>query len=284
MNKKERPACGDENHLCPIIYGVSIIARKWHLPVICILEQLGPQRYGQLKRLLPGITDMMLTQTLKNLEQHGLINRVQYIEIPPRVEYSLTQEGLNLSPVLRKMADWGAEQINFCEDAEVCQNCREIPDQTASIFKLMENEPDNWNNGHAEKYNRLCTDPKYKHLSGVEKIKEYVLNAIQVLTHNDQEYTRLTYVLLMDADSPMLVGNDRQYYIYLRKLVDEGLKDHSLSSEISPEELVRLISIFQTGTIIKWRLRREEKNIEEISKIAIDWFFEKLSNVEDSVT
>ena len=88
----------------------------------------------------------------------------------------------------------------------------------------------------------------------------------------------------MDADSPMLVGNDRQYYIYLRKLVDEGLEDHSLPSEIPPEELVRLISIFQTGAIIKWRLRREEKDIEEISKIAIDWFFEKLSAKKDSAT
>lgn len=278
MKGTEHSACGDKNRLCPIIYGVSVIARKWHLPVLCILEQLGTQRYGQLKRLLPGITDMMLSQTLKDLEKCGLINRIQYNEIPPRVEYSLTQEGLNLSPALKKMANWGAAQIELTEEGDICRNCEEISENTSSIFEIMQNEPEEWNRGHLEEYEKLCTDPQYRDLPAVEKIKKYVLNAIRVLTHNDQEYTRLSYVLMMDADAPVLVGDDRQYYIILRKLVEDGQKDGSLSPSMDPDELVRLISIFQTGAIIKWRLCREETDIEETNRVALDWFFKHLDH------
>jgi DNA-binding HxlR family transcriptional regulator len=64
-------------------------------------------RYNELRRDIQGITSMMLTQSLKELEAYGIVERKQYAEIPPRVEYSLTDNGENLIPALKALADWG---------------------------------------------------------------------------------------------------------------------------------------------------------------------------------
>lgn len=64
-------------------------------------------RYNQLKKEIQGITNMMLTQSLKELESYGIVYRKQFMEIPPRVEYSLTDIGENLIPALKALADWG---------------------------------------------------------------------------------------------------------------------------------------------------------------------------------
>lgn len=95
---------------CPVIYALSLIGGKWHLPVIWTLSRHKLLRYNELKRNICGITNMMLSQALKDLESNGLINRVQYNEIPPRVEYSLTEAGLSLLPALDELAKWGVKQ------------------------------------------------------------------------------------------------------------------------------------------------------------------------------
>ena len=69
-------------------------------------------RYNELRRLLPGITHKMLSQQLKELELEGLIERKQYNEIPPKVEYSISEKGLSLKPLLEEMHKWGREQGN----------------------------------------------------------------------------------------------------------------------------------------------------------------------------
>jgi DNA-binding HxlR family transcriptional regulator len=72
-------------------------------------------RFGKLKRLIPGITQKMLTQQLRELEADGLINRKVYAQVPPRVEYSLTKYGESLEPVWKLLCDWGSEHINRIE-------------------------------------------------------------------------------------------------------------------------------------------------------------------------
>lgn len=102
----------DRSHIhCPVAYTLSIIGGKWHLPVIWSLRQKGVLRYNELRREVEGITTIMLTQTLKDLEQLGLVARVQYNEVPPRVEYSLTEEGLSLLPALAELAKWGRRRM-----------------------------------------------------------------------------------------------------------------------------------------------------------------------------
>lgn len=92
---------------CPLTFALNLIGGKWRLPIIWALNKNGTMRYNQLKRSIYGITNMMLTQSLKELETDGIINRKQYMEIPPRVEYSLTDNGEKLIPALKALADWG---------------------------------------------------------------------------------------------------------------------------------------------------------------------------------
>lgn len=92
---------------CPLTHALNLIGGKWRLPIIWALSKNGTMRYNELKRNIDGITNMMLTQTLKELEMYGIISREQFMEVPPRVEYSLTENGENLIPALKALADWG---------------------------------------------------------------------------------------------------------------------------------------------------------------------------------
>lgn len=92
---------------CSMRYACRAIEGKWKLPTIYVLSVNGTLRYNELKRAL-GITNMMLSNTLKDMEQEGLIVRHQYNEIPPRVEYSLTEISLKLLPILKEFSEWGS--------------------------------------------------------------------------------------------------------------------------------------------------------------------------------
>lgn len=92
---------------CPLTYALNIIGGKWRLPILWALHKKEVMRYNALKREIEGITNMMLTQSLKDLEAEGIIIRTQYNEIPPRVEYSLGKHGKELIPILESLAQWG---------------------------------------------------------------------------------------------------------------------------------------------------------------------------------
>ena len=112
MTNTDRP----KTKLCPIIHSLSIVSRKWTLPIFCELNQAGTLRYSQLKRQIPDITNMALTQTLKELVQLGLVHREQFNEIPPHTEYSLTKEGKLLLFSLYSLAKWGISQMDSDEN------------------------------------------------------------------------------------------------------------------------------------------------------------------------
>ncbi|RXT07898.1 helix-turn-helix domain-containing protein [Ammoniphilus sp. CFH 90114] len=92
---------------CPLTFALNIIGGKWRLPIIWALWKNKTLRYNELKRNVSGITNMMLAQSLKEMETYGLIVRKQYMEIPPRVEYSLTNAGVDLVQNLESLAKWG---------------------------------------------------------------------------------------------------------------------------------------------------------------------------------
>ena len=103
-----------KSHLnnCPLTFALNIIGGKWRLPIIWALSKNKIMRYNELKRSIDGITNMMLTQTLKELESYDIIKREQFMEVPPRVEYSLTNNGENLLPALNELANWGSKMKN----------------------------------------------------------------------------------------------------------------------------------------------------------------------------
>ncbi|MCA5964670.1 helix-turn-helix transcriptional regulator [Blautia sp. RD014234] len=97
----------ENNTVCPLKYALNMVGGKWKLPIICILAREESVRYNSLKRKLVGITNMMLSQSLKELEENGIVHREQYNEIPPRVEYSLTKEGRSILEPLESLSKWG---------------------------------------------------------------------------------------------------------------------------------------------------------------------------------
>ena len=102
MNEiKELPAC-------PVETTLSLIGDKWK---VLILRDLitGTKRYGELKKSIGTVSQKVLTSQLRNMEENGLIHRKVYAEVPPRVEYSLTELGQSLKPILDARQNWGEE-------------------------------------------------------------------------------------------------------------------------------------------------------------------------------
>ena len=108
----------DDKTECPILHVFRFIGGKWKLPVLWHLAEKDTMRYNELKRSVRGVTNMMLTKCLRELEDFGLVHRRQYNEIPPKVEYSLTERGKKLLPALEALYAWGREHLDFEKNAE----------------------------------------------------------------------------------------------------------------------------------------------------------------------
>ena len=96
---------------CAVDYAFQRIGGKYKGRILWVLRD-GFLRYGELKRVIVGVTPKMLTQTLKELESDGLIVRKVYLEVPPKVEYSLTETGKELIPFISQMRSWGEKQLS----------------------------------------------------------------------------------------------------------------------------------------------------------------------------
>ena len=96
-----------ESGNCPVTPALTLFQGKWTdqvLYVLCVYDHI---RFGELKKELPGVTNTMLTATLKDLEAKGIVHREQFNEIPPHVEYSFTEKGRDLYPIFYAMMNWG---------------------------------------------------------------------------------------------------------------------------------------------------------------------------------
>ncbi len=96
--------------LCSIEGIMGVISKKWTLLIITTIGNHGKLRYGELEKKLGGISPKTLSDRLKELEEAGLVNRVTFNEIPPRVEYNLTTEGLELRNALKPVISWAIEK------------------------------------------------------------------------------------------------------------------------------------------------------------------------------
>jgi len=99
----------DKNYLCPFEIAMDLIGGKWKPIIIWHLGTKGTKRFSELKKLLPQITQKMLTQQLRELESDSLIERKVYPQVPPKVEYSLKDLGESLMPILKMMCEWGED-------------------------------------------------------------------------------------------------------------------------------------------------------------------------------
>lgn len=110
---------------CPLEYGLNVFGGKWKSRIICVLSVQETLRYSEIRKEMYNITDAVLAATLKDLIEDGIIDRKSYDEIPPRVEYSLTEKGISVVPILQSICEWAG--IFYKEDGEnemvQCQKC-----------------------------------------------------------------------------------------------------------------------------------------------------------------
>lgn len=94
---------------CPIRNIISRFSGKWSMLILCVLAENEATRFNEIGKAIPDISPKVLTETLKNLEAAGLLSRRLYAEVPPRVEYSLTDLGKSLMPLLGALIEWAIE-------------------------------------------------------------------------------------------------------------------------------------------------------------------------------
>lgn len=100
---------------CPMDIALDVIDGKWKIFILWHLSR-GTLRFNELQRLLPAITQKMLTQQLRELERDGMIHREVYPQLPPKVEYSLTECGRSAEPILQLLCQWGGEYLRRFPD------------------------------------------------------------------------------------------------------------------------------------------------------------------------
>ena len=114
----------EQSEICPLRLAMDVVGGKWRLSIICLLKDGKPLRYNQIKRGVPGITNVMLSQSLKHLEEYGIVSRRQYNEVPVRVEYQLTNNGKTLLDLLEQFSEWGNQYISRHQEyRSYCTNC-----------------------------------------------------------------------------------------------------------------------------------------------------------------
>ena len=110
---------------CPLEYGLDLFGGKWNSRVICVLAHLGTLRYSEIRGEMTNITDTVLASTLKQLTAKEIVERISYDEIPPRVEYRLSERGKSVLPILRSICEWSGAfyKEKTGGKAMQCENC-----------------------------------------------------------------------------------------------------------------------------------------------------------------
>ena len=110
---------------CPLEYGLEIFGGKWKSRIICVLAEMKTLRYSELRKEMSNITDAVLASTLKELIRDKIVERKSFDEIPPHVEYSLSEKGLSVVPILQNICKWSGIFYNEDNDNTFtqCQEC-----------------------------------------------------------------------------------------------------------------------------------------------------------------
>ena len=115
----------DEDIRCPLEYGMKVFGGKWNSRIICVLSAKKTLRYSELRNDLADITDAVLAAALKDLMKNGIIEREQFNEIPPHVEYRLSERGKSVVPILRSICKWAGISGKYTNDKSLpqCKHC-----------------------------------------------------------------------------------------------------------------------------------------------------------------
>lgn len=118
MHKKSHQKSMDEYMTCPFHLAMSMLEGKWKFAILYVLSSRGTLRFKELERAIPEISTRMLTKDLKHLEAKGILCREAFATIPPKVEYSLTDIGRSITPVISSISKWGEAYIEASKAAD----------------------------------------------------------------------------------------------------------------------------------------------------------------------
>jgi len=118
-----RVVYNEKEYACSFEFALDLVSGKWKGMILWHLQE-GTLRYGEIKKLLGKITQKMLTQTLRELENHGLVSRKVYPVVPPKVEYTITERGAKLIPIFRELKEWGNEVGSSLGEVYECDSKR----------------------------------------------------------------------------------------------------------------------------------------------------------------
>ena len=111
---------------CPFEYGLQIFGGKWNARILCLLSKQRPMRFREIRGELSDSTDAVLSGALRELLREGVIRREAFNEVPPRVEYSLTEKGMSILPLLQCICQWSESQ-HILDEALLLTPCRQCP-------------------------------------------------------------------------------------------------------------------------------------------------------------
>lgn len=117
--------CGDKKYYCSMELTLQVIGGKWKLIILHKLGKEGTMRFSEVKRSIPNITQKMLTQQLRELESDGVVRREVYAQVPPKVEYSLTELGESVLPVIGSLCRWGESYAEW--------HARQLPEEAEAV-------------------------------------------------------------------------------------------------------------------------------------------------------
>lgn len=254
---------------CPVIFSLNFLSKKWILPILCRLNEHPVMRYNELLRSMEGITNMMLTQCLKDLQSLGLVNRVQYNEMPLRVEYSLTPVGRDLVPSVYELALWSVN-IDTSPNAEaLCENS-DCPAHNMQLMNLRSDELDAsinvWDNGdlEAEQLLSQCPD-SMDPMDQVAFIIEHTLKTVAT-AGEDISRLRTIYYLIGENRSEAFLDEGRAPFRILREILTAGRASGLITDMLTNEEIIHSIMAFRHGLVAYWELERGSYDIVEKNK------------------
>lgn len=253
---------------CQIVESMKILSKKWVIRIICEINKTGMLRYNQLKRKLPGVTNMVLSNALKSLEEEGIIIRKQYNEIPPRVEYSLSEAGRKILPVLFIFSEQKMNHEKRFNCDKSCYNMFENYNKT--IAKLDQ--------GYLEDFHAVMTESTLIDMHTIDKIRYIFVRSFEFFNGIGKEAIRAmsSDFLREDELKSSLSDRGRPLYRVLDQLITEGREKGEVPNHLTNPELIRMIIIFTRGMTYDWELSDECFNIFERNRNIINTFFDRM--------
>lgn len=263
-----------DKYLCPIIHTVELLSKKWIIPIICTLNNEKTLRYNQLRRSIPNINNVALSQSLKLLEQNHIVSRIQYNEVPLRVEYSLTLTGSYILPALYMFSKNELHTINNKEIKCTLNDCR------CDFFNEFSNQIHVNDKTYLQAFRNFEFEDDFKNMSSIEKLKNFEKIVMKTITKDGKKNSTIIYKLIMNGTSLSEIVYDkrRPFHVISRTLVEEAIINKETNSKLSCDEILRSCYNFMDGLIQEWSISNEYYDIVERNQNIIDWFFDSLSN------